>query len=728
MSSLFFDNRRLLTLAISLILVAGLSSYYVLPRMEDPVLTQRAAIINTQLPGASAERVEALITEKLEEELQEIEEIKEIRSTSRNGISTIIIELKDNIYQVDEVWSRVRDKLDDAQPGLPIAANDPDFELLKVTAYASIVALVWDLPPASSNTAPNYAILRRQAETLEDLLRAIPGTRDVDTYGDPQEEILVEIRQDELAALGLTIADATRQLQASDAKVSAGLLRTDEGNLVIEVDTELTSLERIRRMPIVADMSESNNGQVVALGDIAHVEKGIAQPQRSLALVDGLPAITLGTLVKRQQRVDHWTLRLNETLASFEATLPGGVRLKTLFEQNRYVETRLTTLLINLMLGAAAVVLVVWVMMGWRSAIVVGSMLPLASLMVLAGMRLLGLPMHQMSITGLIIALGLLIDNAIVMVDEVRERIAAGLPRREAVARSVRHLAVPLFGSTVTTALSFAPIALMPGPAGEFVGSIAISVIIAISSSLLLAMTITPSLMAIIDNREARAGKRHWWNDGFSSRWLTDVYRSSLDVVFHRPLLGVGLGLVLPIAGFIGASTLTEQFFPPADRNQFQIQLSLPAQASIGYTTDVVQSARRLLLAHEGVTGVEWFVGESAPPFYYNMLANRSGSPQYAQALVQVENAEMTLSLIHLVQVELDAAFPAAQILVRQLEQGPPFEAPIELRLYGPDLEVLRHLGDEIRGILAATNEVLHTTASLAEAQPQLAVEIDEEK
>ena len=467
---------------------------------------------------------------------------------------------------------------------------------------------------------------------------------------------------------------------------------------------------------------------MVSLGDIAQVEKGIAQPQSSLALVDGLPAIALGTLVKRQQRVDHWTSNLNETLEEFEASLPGGVRLKTLFEQNRYVETRLTTLLINLMLGAAAVVLVVWFMMGWRSAVIVGSMLPLASLMVLAGMRLFGIPMHQMSITGLIIALGLLIDNAIVMVDEVRERIAAGLPRREAVSRSVRHLAVPLFGSTVTTALSFAPIALMPGPAGEFVGSIALSVILAISSSFVLAMTITPSLMAIIDSREAESRKHHWWSDGFSSHWLSEVYRSSLDVIFHRPMLGVGLGLILPIAGFVAASTLTEQFFPPADRNQFQIQLSLPAQASVDYTTEVVQSARKMLLAHKGVTDVEWFVGESAPPFYYNMLANRSGTPQYAQALVQVDDADKVRSLIHQVQDELDAKFPAAQILVRQLEQGPPFEAPIELRLYGPDLDVLRNLGDEIRAILAATPDVLHTTASLAEAQPQLAVEIDEEK
>ena len=726
MSSLLYDNRRLLVLSISLILVAGLSSYALLPRMEDPVLTQRAAIINTVYPGASAERVEALVTEKLEEELREIEEIKVLRSASSSGVSTITIELKDNVYAVDEVWSRVRDKIDDAQPLLPAATSDPDFELLKVTAYASIVALVWDLPGE-----PNYAILRRQAESLEDRLRAISGTRDVDIYGDPQEEIVVEIEQDELASLGLTVSEVARQLQASDAKVSAGLLRSELGNFILEVDAELQTLERIRRLPIAVDRED--NGQFVALGDIARVAKDIVRPQSNLALVDGQPAIALGTLVKSEKRIDHWTENLNTTLASFAAELPAGVRLKTLFEQNQYVETRLTTLLRNLLLGASAVVGVVWFMMGWRSAIVVGAALPLASLMVLAGMHGLGLPMHQMSITGLIIALGLLIDNAIVMVDEVRERIAAGSARREAVGQSVRHLAVPLFGSTVTTALSFAPIALMPGPAGEFVGSIAVSVILAVSSSLLLAMTVTPALIALLDrrghdDREPSGGKRHWWTDGFSNAALTERYRSTLDWVFHRPMVGIGIGMVLPIAGFVAATTLTEQFFPPADRDQFQIELTLPAQASIGYTTEVAQAARAKLLAHSEVTDVAWFVGESAPPFYYNMLANRTGASQYAQALVQVTSADGVWDLIREVQAELTAAFPAAQFLVRQLEQGPPFEAPIELRLYGPDLAVLRKLGEEIRGVFANTPEVVHSSASLSEALPKLAIQIDEEQ
>lgn len=727
LASLFFDNSRLLMLAICLILVAGLSSYYILPRMEDPVLSQRAAIINTQFPGASAERVEALVTEKLETELQEIEEIKELRSSSLSGISTVTIELKDNVYAVDEVWSRVRDKIDDATPLLPTGASDPDFDLLEVTAYASIVALVWDLPEE-----PSYAILRRQAEALEDRLRAINGTREVDTFGDPKEEIVVEIRQDELATLGLTVEQVAQLVAASDAKVSAGLLRSENRNLVFEVDAEIDSVERVRSLPIALDNSSYGAGRFVALGDIAEVSKAFAEPQSSLAIVDGKPAVALGSLVKAEKRVDHWTDSLEETLAEFEDSLPRGVRLKVLFEQNRYVETRLTTLLGNLVLGASAVIMVVWFMMGWRSAIVVGTALPLASLMVLAGMRLLGVPMHQMSITGLIIALGLLIDNAIVMVDEVRERISGGEKPASAVAGSVKHLAVPLLGSTVTTALSFAPISLMPGPAGEFVGSIATSVILAVASSFLLAMTVTPSLMALmsrdVSEQSEKPRQRHWWSSGFSSVSLTAWYRGVLDAVFHRPLIGVALGMLLPIAGFISASTLTDQFFPPADRNQFQIQLTLPSQASISYTAETALAARDVLLKNESINAVEWFIGESAPPFYYNMLSNKKGTPQYAQALVQAESAEGVGELIRSLQTELSDAFPEARFLVRQLAQGPPYEAPIELRLYGPDLDVLRELGDEVRAVLSETPEVIHTTASLAEALPKLSIDVDEEQ
>ncbi|MEM8864529.1 MAG: efflux RND transporter permease subunit [Planctomycetota bacterium] len=728
MTSLFYDNRRLLVLVIALIAVAGLSSFYLLPRMEDPVLTQRVAVINTRFPGAKADRVEALVTEPIEEELEEISEIKELRSTSRAGISTITVELRDDVYESEEIWSRVRDKIDDAEPLLPAGVLEPDFDQLEVTAYAQVVALVWQLPEPA-----NYAVLRRNAEELEQRLRAVSGTREVDTFGDPAEEITVSIRQAELATLGLSVADVARQIEASDSKIAAGLLRQSDSALLLEVDGELNSLERIEATPIRygaamgAGSTPGGGAAFVSLGDIADVEKGIIDPPRSLAIVDDKPAIAIGALVRADKRIDHWAQDAAETITQFQESLPPAITLRTVFEQSPYVETRLSTLLSNLLVGAGAVMLVIWVMMGWRSAMVVGAALPLASLMVLAGMRTLGIPIHQMSVTGLIIALGLLIDNAIVIVDEIRGRLNEGMERGDAVSKSVRHLAAPLFGSTLTTILSFAPIALMPGPAGEFVGSIALSVILAVGSSFLLAMTVTPSIAAIFAGKANETARRqHWWSNGLHLPRVTEGYRWVLGGMFRRPLLGVGLGAVLPIAGFIGATTLTEQFFPPADRDQFQIQVELPAHTPLERTQQLVNDASRLIKQGEHVTAVDWFLGESAPSFYYNMMANREGVPQYAQAIVQLDTAEDSEQIIRQVQLQLDAALPEARFLVRQLEQGPPFEAPIEVRLFGPDLHVLQDLGATVRRVLAETPDVLHTVSDLSEALPKLSVAVDE--
>lgn len=719
MSSLFYDNRRLLLLVIALIMVAGFSSFYLLPRMEDPVLTQRLAIINTVYPGAKADRVETLVTERLEEELQEIPEVKELRSTSRAGISTITVELRDDIYKSAEIFSRVRDKIADARPLLPADVLEPEFEELEVAAYATIIALRWDLPGD-----PNFAILRRYAEELEQRLRNVSGTQEVDLFGDPDEEITVTIRQDELMTLGLSVSDVASQISASDAKVSAGSLRAKGENLLLEVDAEFETLHRIGSTPI----QYADGGRFVTLEDLAEVKKGIVDPARSLVVIDGKPAVVLGVLVRSDQRIDHWAKKSVAVVDEFEASLPPGVGLKKVFDQSPYVETRLGTLLKNLLIGSAAVMLVIWFMMGWRSAMVVGAALPLASLMVLAGMRMLGIPIHQMSVTGLIIALGLLIDNAIVITDEVRERLRDGEVARDAVASSVKHLAAPLFGSTLTTVFSFAPIALMPGPAGEFVGSIALSVILAVISSFGLAMTITPSLAAIFASNKPVQKKRRWWSSGFSYEPMTNAYRGILSAMFRRPVIGICLAMVLPVLGFVFASTLTEQFFPPADRDQFQIQLELPAHTSLAATQELIADVREQILAHEEITAVDWFLGESAPSFYYNMMANRKGVPQYAQALVQAKKADGVTQVIQELQQELDASHTEARFLVRQLEQGPPFEAPIEIRLFGADLDELNSLGNEIRRLLTETPDVLHTVSDLAESLPKLSIKVDEEQ
>ena len=726
MSSLFFRNPRLTALFIGLVIVAGGSSWYVMPRMEDPLLTERFALVNTLFPGADAERVEALVTEKLEDELREIEEIRKLRSVSRSGISTLTIELRDDVYAdtADEVWSRVRDQLDDAAVEFPAEAAGPQFEKMDVKAYALIVGLAWVPPDTGLQYAsPNYAILRRLAEQLEGRIRAVSGTELIDTFGDPNEQLLVELRQEEAAAIGLTVQDVARQLSDSDARLSAGQLRGGS-DLLLEVSGELDSIARISRTPI----QFGSDGRFVRLSDIATVQRGITEPPSSLAIVDGKPAVVLGVMVRSTERLDHWSARVSKVLDEFSSELPTGVVLERVFEQSRYVDTRLATLLGNLMLGGLAVLVVILVMMGWRNALVVGAALPLSAFIVLSGLRLLDIPIHQMSVTGLIVALGLLIDNAIVIVDEVTERLKQGIAPVDAVSRSVSHLAVPLLGSTLTTAFSFAPIALMPGPAGEFVGSIAVSVILAIFSSLLLALTVVPALGAWGRRAESFLEGSRWWKDGVQSARLTRWYEGMLDGMFRRPLIGVVVGAVIPVLGFSQFGNLSEQFFPPADRDQFQIELELPASASLAETMRTTEKIREVLLEYEGVRHVGWFLGESAPTFYYNLVPRRRNTASYAQAFVQIDSAERSRELIHKLQRRLDQDFSSCRVLVRQLEQGPPFDAPVEVRVYGPDLDRLRDIGDELRLTLSETPHVIHSRTDLGDSSLKLALHVDEDQ
>ncbi len=729
MDHLFYRDTRLLILTVSLIVVSGLSSFYVLPRMEDPILIERAAGVTTLFPGADAERVESLVTEKLEQGLQEIEEILELRSSSRAGISTITIELREDVFDVDTVWSKVRDKIDDVSRNFPAGVEEPEFEKMTLRAFALIVALKWE-----RDDSPNIAILKRLTEEMEDLLRTVPGTEELELFGNPKEEIVVQIQPDQLISHGLSAAEISRQILASDAKVSAGQIRGKRGDLILEVDGELDSIARISHTPI----QYGTDGLIVRLGDIATIEKGVVDPPESLAMIDGQRGIAVGVLVRQKYRIDHWTAAVESVLSEFESKLPRGISLVRVFEQNDYVQQRLSGLMNNMLLGGTAVILVILFMMGWRSAIAVSSALPLSAFMVLSGLRFLEIPIHQMSVTGLIIALGLLIDNAIVIVHDVSEKLRKGISPAKAVGRSVRHLMVPLFGSTITTALAFGPIALMPGSAGEFVGSIAISVIIAIFSSFLLAMTIVPAITAML-NRYTNAPfidpavtrnslLQQTWQYGYSHPVMTQRYRRSLDFIFKYPVLGLLFGLILPVAGFIQARNLQEQFFPPADRDQFQIEVDLPAHASLKQTLAITEAMRERLLRREQVEQVQWFIGESAPVFYYNVIPTRSNSSRYAQAIIQLNTEHGTRRLIQSLQKEMDQAFPGARILVRQLEQGPPFEAPVEVRIIGPDREVLREYGDRMRTILSHVTDVIYTRADLSETLPKLNIQVDEEK
>ncbi|MCC9658314.1 efflux RND transporter permease subunit [Rhodopirellula halodulae] len=721
----FFDDRRLLVLILALVLVAGLSSLAILPRMEDPVLARRVALVNTRLPGAAAERVEALVTEKIEDRLRDIEEIKEIRSVSRVGISTLSIELRDEVYETDTVWSRVRSRIEDSLPTLPPDASRPEFDELEVRAYALIIGLTW-----TGNGPADTRLMRRLAVDLQDRMQNLPGTDSIDRFGDPGEEIDVRLDPRRLASLGLTPSDVATRLASYDAKGTAGQLRNAPMQMLIEIGNQLDATEQIAEIPIRA-----GDGTDVRLGDFATIELSLPDPPATAARIDGREAVVLGMMVRPSYRIDTWTNRAETVLAEVAQTLPDGIELDTILRQSDYVNDRLQSLTQNLLLGALAVAAVIWLLMGWRSALIVTLTLPLASLMVLFGLRIAGIPIHQMSITGLIIALGLLIDNAIVVVDEVQARLRKGTSPRDAMTQSVSHLAVPLLGSTLTTALAFAPIALMPGPAGEFVGSIAISVILAISSSLFLALTVIPTIAARVlpraESKEtettgANDGKQlHWWNHGLRLPRVAGLFQSVVRTAVKRPLFGLALAFALPILGFALSATLEEQFFPPSSRNQFHITVEGDATSSLAKTRETVQVVDELT-REMGAERIDWFYGESAPQFYYNVIANRQGTANFAQGLVRIAEGRDPTPVIRQLQRKLDQEVLSSRVLVRQLEQGPPFAAPIEVRLFGPDLTVLREIGEDVRARLSRIPDVVAVRTDLSEVLPQLTLDVDD--
>ncbi len=729
MFTLFYRNSRLLILTIILIAVWGISSYFTLPRLEDPELVARFAIVKTFFPGADAERVEALVTEKIEDKLTEIEEIDNYSSTSRAGSSIINIELQDNItkQEVDAVWSRVRNKLDEVNNELPTNISEPELEEGKVKAYGLIAGLTWQ-----QDDQPNYGILRRQAEVLKERLERISGTEEVEFFGDPQEEIVVEINPQALASYNLTARDLSQQIAQSDSKIAAGQLRSQDNNLLFEVAGELDSLARIRQIPL----NFGSGGQFVPLQNIATIRKGITEPANELALIDGYPAIAIAVHVESAQRLDLWSKAAQQKIAEFESELPSSIGLPIIFAQSNYVETRLNGLIINLLLGAALVFSVTVVMMGWRSALIVGSALPLSVLMVFGWMNWLNIPLHQMSITGLIVALGILIDNAIVMVDEVQNQLRQGSKAKAAITKSIKTLAIPLLSSTLTTVLAFLPIALLPGSTGEFVGTIAITVIVAVCCSLFISLTIIPTLVAKLHHdRNSKVGipqpnrvsSLEWWQTGVSFPFLTRLYRRTIKWAIAKPILSILLALLLPLIGFIQAGSLEQQFFPAADRDQLQIELELSASASLAQTQTTIKQIRQQIINDPEVKEVHWILGSNIPRFYYNLTGGKEQQANYAQGLVQL-NSLASSSLTQKLQTELDKAFPSAQIVVRQLEQGPPFAAPIEMRIYGSNLSILQSLGEAARQTLVQIAEVTHTRASLAEIQPQLQLQLDEEQ
>ncbi len=364
---IFFDNKYLLALTIVVTLVAGVSALSGLPRLEDPVITNRNPLILTVFPGASADRVEALVTEKIETELDDIDSIKNVTSTSRAGISIVSVELLDAVTKAgtDAISSEIRDALADAARTFPPEVPAPFFDDKRnPVAYTLIAAVRWS---GAERGAESLGILSRRAEDLADGLRNVSGTELVRIYGEPAEEVTVTVDAEALAQRGLTPTAVAEALRRADAKVPAGQMRGADATLLVEVAGKIDSLDRVREVIV----QQGDGGRTVRVGDVAVVERAWRDPPSQIAFTDRQRTVLVAARVAESQRVDVWDGDAGRVLDEFRRATGGAITTDVVFRQNDYTAARLAELAGNLALGAAVVLAVILFTMGWRRALIV---------------------------------------------------------------------------------------------------------------------------------------------------------------------------------------------------------------------------------------------------------------------------------------------------------------------------------------------------------------------
>lgn len=717
--SLFFRNGYLLSLTIVILLVAGLSAVMNLPRLEDPRIDTRNVIAITAYPGASAERVEALVTDVLEDEIRQLHEVKEIKSTSRAGISVVFIELQDWVdNSINEgIFSKIRDRIDEAGQGFPVGAGQPRLDTQRGATSFTIKVAVTPKQPQQLATAS------RLVDELSDYIRNVPGTEIVRAYGSVEEEIRVSMPPHQIVDAGLTINRVAAIINGYDAKTPAGMARNSAFNTRVQVSSELDSVDTVKNIPLTG----FNEQAYLTVGDIADVEKTWRTPVTDIAMHNGQRTVFLAARMQPTVRVDRWTSNVIQQINTFEERFAGSVDVDIVFDQNVYTEERLLGLSENLLLGCLVVMVVIFLFMGMRAAFIVGLALPLSAAFTLFSLSFYGQQIHQMSVFGIIIAIGLLIDNAIVVTDEIRINLQVpGATRMMALEKSLRHLFVPLLASTLTTILGFMPIFLLPGNTGDFVSPIAISVVMALIGSLAISLTVIAALAARYLPQKQAITEKRWYRNGVQTPLVTSLFKRYLAWAIEHPIKALLIPVGLPVMGFVLATKLSNVFFPSADRDQFEVYLWLPPGASITNTYQHTVKIDDYIRQQANIEQVDWLVGGSIPSVYYNQVMTRDNTPYFAQAVIKASSAEDAAVMIDRLQHDLNQRFTQTKIVVRAFGQGPPLSAPVGIDIYGPDLEVLQQLGDQVQQIMSEIPGISYSIHSIASGDPELTVDMSQ--
>ncbi|MFZ3281295.1 efflux RND transporter permease subunit [Pseudomonas sp.] len=712
-------NRQIVLFLMLLLAIVGALSYTKLGQSEDPPFTFKAMVIQTRWPGATAQEVSRQVTERIEKKLMETGEYERIVSFSRPGESQVTFIARDSMHskEIPDLWYQVRKKVSDIRQTLPPDIQGPFFNDEFGTTFGNIYALTGD--------GFDYAVLKDYADRIQIQLQRVKDVGKVDLLGLQDEKIWVELSNVKLATLGLPLAAVQQALQEQNAVSTAGFFETGSERLQLRVSGNFQTVDEIKNFPIrVAD-------RTFRIADVADVRRGFNDPPAPRMRFMGEDAIGLAVAMKDGGDILVLGKALEGEFSRIQKNLPAGMQLRKVSDQPAAVKTGVGEFVQVLVEALAIVLLVSFFSLGVRTGMVVALTIPLVLAMTFACMYYLGIGLHKISLGALVLALGLLVDDAIIAVEMMAIKMEQGFDRIRAASYAWTSTAFPMLTGTLITAAGFLPIATAQSGTGEYTRSIFQVVTIALLASWVAAVMFVPYLgeKLLPDLAKIHAAK-HGTGDGQADPYGTPFYQRVRRLVewcvVHRKTV-----IVLTVGLFIASVMLfrfvPQQFFPASNRLELMVDLKLAEGASLANTTGEVKRLEAMLKEHAGIDNYVAYVGTGSPRFYLP-LDQQLPAASFAQFVVLAKNIEEREALRTWLIDTLNEQFPAMRSRVTRLENGPPVGYPVQFRVTGEHIEEVRALARKVAAKVRENPHVVNVHLDWEEPSKVVYLNIDQDR
>ncbi|MDE1568567.1 efflux RND transporter permease subunit [Aquabacter sp. P-9] len=720
LSRLAITHRALTLFAILLVAAAGVYSYFNLGRAEDPSFTIKVMVVSAVWPGATSTQMQELVADPIEKKLQSLAHLERVESYSRPGVSFIQVILSDSTpaSDVKPLWYQVRKKVDDMKDELPSGTIGPFFDDEYGDVYSNLYMLSGD------QVAP--AELKRQAEIIRQKLRRVAGVQKVDIIGERPERIYIEFSHARLATLGITPQQVFDAVARQNAVVSGGAVDTKADRINLRLSGAFAGPDAIAAVPVAA------GNAVFRLGDIATIRRGYEDPASFLIRQNGRDAVGIGVTMEAGSNIISWGEAVKAAMDKAVAELPVGIDVTQIADQPHIVSLSVGEFLRTFAEALVIVLVVSFLSLGLRTGIVVALSVPLVLAIVFVTMLSMDMDLHRITLGALIIALGLLVDDAIIAIEMMVVKMEEGLDRASAATFAWSSTAFPMLTGTLVTAAGFLPVGFAKSSSGEYAGGIFWVVGIALIASWFVAVIFTPYLgYMLLPDFKKKAGaagqgghSAHGQHDGRLYRML----RSVLNVCLRHRFLVIGITFGLFAASVVGFGAVQQQFFPTSTRSELFLQIRLPEGTSISVTEATARKAESLFAGDPDVITATTYVGRGTPRFWLGLnpvLPN----PNFAEIVIVTKDTEARDRLKAKLDAEIaEGALSEARARVDRFVFGPPVGFPVQFRVVGPDPLLVRQIAEDVRTVVARDPAVIDPHLNWGERVKSISLEVDQDR